>query len=62
MEALGFALTQLLRHGHRGPDHRYNGGIPGMADLEWGVDVSLTLTQVVVQPAFRMMRAVEDDI
>ena len=62
MEALGFSLTQFLRHGHRGPNHFDHAPIYGMLDLEWASDFSLSIGQVAEQPTFRLLGATEDDI
>ena len=62
MEALGFTMTQLLRHSHRGPDHRYDRSIPGLVDLEWQSDASLSVVQVVEQPGCRLLQATPPDV
>ena len=62
MEALGFTLTQLLRHSHRGGYHRNGAAVPGCPALEWGDDLSLSLVQVVDQPGFQLLEATPQDI
>ena len=55
MEALGFTMTQLLRHSHRGPDHRYGRKVDGLVDLRWQSDASLSVAQIVEQPGCRLL-------
>ena len=62
MEALGFALTLLLRHGDRGPYHRGHAPILGKRHLEWASDYSLSVEQVADQPLFKQLAATAEDV
>ena len=62
MEALGFMLTLLLRHGRRAPDVWNCCPVHRMTDLDWRSDLSLSVQQVVEQPCSRLLKAQEDDV
>ena len=62
MEALGFSLTLLLRHGDRGPYHLGHAPILGMRNLEWAGGYSLSVEQVADQPLFKLLGAMAEDI
>ena len=62
MEAMGFAMTQLLRHGKLTPwDSQYD-MIERLDGLGWESDFSLSVDMVIVQPCFRKMRVTKSDL
>ena len=62
MEALGYALTQLLRHGRLTPWDWQTDLAEKLDSLGWEADFSLSLEVVIVQPCFKKLRATRIDV
>ena len=62
MEATGYALTQLLRHGKITPWDWHSDVSEKLDGLGWESDCSLSVEVVIAQPCFKKLKATKSDV